>query len=227
MTALENLTEALIDHERGLCGHHEPAAIITTISDEEMRLRMLTLGAILDVFPIPDRWEVIAGLADHWLMDVSDVAYRHVKEMPVAFRSVGIKGPRHNARQWWQVCRGVMSRAKGSVRDLLRLSNDDALAMQRYVRESKAMFPILAGPVISARWLDLIHRVGRVPLTNWELLTVLLSTRQRESAAEFGDSRTQVHPSLALSLERWASACQQLDSSQCGLAQCPQRSLNA
>lgn len=216
----DSLVEAL-ETEQGLCGMHEPAQVIAAVPDQEMRLRMLTLGAILDVFPLRERWTVIAGLADHWLMDIPILAYRTSHEVAAAFQEEKIAGPTHSARTWWQVCRAVQGRFKGPVRDLLRESDDKAGAIQTYLAASRATFPVLAGPVISARWLDLVDRIGGVQLSGWETLRVKLSARERASGERLGIPHRTAHPWLAMSLRVWKTACQGLGKNGCGFRACP------
>jgi hypothetical protein len=189
----------------------------------EIRLRVLTLGAILDVFPIAERWSTLVDLANHWLLNPSEVAYRPSSDVETAMQEQRIKGPKHNARVWWQVCSGVQGRFNGQFRDLLRANSDNALMAQAYLAKSKTTFPVLSGPVISARWLDLVHRFGSMPLEQWEALSVPLSASQQDAATVFGASTQRAHPLVAQSLAVWLRACHSLQIPACDLVRCPRR----
>jgi hypothetical protein len=224
MHTIDVLVNALKDRPAGLCGHHEPACAVETVADTEQRLRVLTLGAIMDVFPIRDRWETLAELSNHWLLDPGDVAYRKSQEVGAAMHDAGLGGPKQNARVWWQVCRGIQGRYKGSIRDMLRDNSDDAIRMQTYLFASKTTFPVLSGPVISAQWLDLVHRIGDVKLERWDELVMELSETQKQAAQAFGvKAATRAHPATAAGLSIWNRACERLNPPDCGLDNCPRR----
>lgn len=223
MHQMDGLVNALKDQPAGLCGHHEPACAVEVIEDTELRLRALALGAILDVFPVVARWEQIAALADHWLLQPVEVAYRESSEVEAAMKEQHIDGPRHNARVWWQVLRGVQGRFNGEFRAMLAAQGDDAIQMQQYLRDSKTTFPVLSGPVISAQWLDLVHRVGGVPLQQWDALVVDLSAGQQQAAQSFGVKATRAHPATAAGLSIWRRACERREPPACGLDHCPRR----
>lgn len=196
------LLNAIITESLGPDGEREPARIASGVEQLEVRLHLLTLGVILDVFPNADRWSKLAAMSQNWLFDSSAVAYKKSPEVLATMQKGGIGSPKHNARVWWQVCRGIQGRFKGSLRDFLRASDDDAPAIQEYLNQSKATFPVLSGPVISARWLDLIHRIGGIPLTHWDRLKVPLSPELKSKAEMAGIKDDQVHPQVAAAL-RW------------------------
>ena len=134
-----------------------------------------------------------------------------------------ISGPPHIARVWWQVCRGVQGRFKGSWRDLLKANDDNAQTLQSYLQNSKATFPVLSGPVISARWLDLVHRIGGVELKGWETLTVTLPPDQKKTARLFGILADEVHPLVSSAVHAWTVSCREQSEEFCGLTGCPQK----
>lgn len=97
----------------------------------------------------------------------------------------------------------------------------DTLALQAYLRKNKTTFPVLAGPVVSARWLDLVHRIGGVQLTAWERLSVPLSQKEKKTAWLFGIEANEVHPMLFSALRAWPETCKKLPEGPCGLMDCP------
>jgi hypothetical protein len=96
-------------------------------------------------------------------------------------------------------------------------------SLQSYLQKNKTTFPVLSGPVISARWLDLVHRIGGVTLHDWEALTVHLPSHQRKTARLFGIDIADVHPLLSGALNAWPASCQKLSGEFCGLMGCPRK----
>lgn len=218
------LVQAFIDHPLGLCGRHEAARSLSSIDDIEQRLNVLTFGVVVDTnFISLERWSVLIALHDHWLLDPPRVAYRSSAQALTAMHEMGISAPQHIARVWWQICRGVQGRYRGSWRELLKTNDENAQALQSYLRENRTTFPVLAGPIISARWLDLVHRIGGVSLRGWEALTVKLPSHQRKTAGLFGIVRDEVHPLLSSALNAWSVSCRKSSEEFCGLAYCPER----
>jgi hypothetical protein len=218
------LIQAFQEHPLGLCGIHDPAKIAGSIEAIEQRLSALILGVVLDTKHLnQERWSALMAIHDHWLLEPSQVAYRSSSEVSDGLHEMHISGPSHIARVWWQVCRGVQGRFKGSWRDLLKANDDNAQEVQSYLQNSKTSFPVLSGPVISVRWLDLVHRVGGVELKGWETLTVMLPQDQKKTARLFGILADEVHPLVSSALNAWPDSCQKLHEEFCGLASCPQR----
>jgi hypothetical protein len=217
------LVHAWSDDPRGLCGQREPAHAVAGIADLERRLHALALGAVLEVFPRSECWQALAGLEGHWLLDSSQVARRSSPEVLAALQAEGLTGPRHNGRVWWQICRGIQGRFGGALRGLLGAGHDDALAIQAYLARHKATFPVLAGPVISARWLDLAHRLGGVRLDRWEALRIPLTPGQQAAARQFGMESESLHPQIVSALSVWERACRAPGGASCGLERCPRR----
>jgi hypothetical protein len=218
------LVQAFQEHPLGLCGAHDPAKVVGSVEAVEQRLSALILGVVLDTKHLnQERWSALAALHDHWLLNAYQVAYRSSSEVLAAMQEMHISGPSYIARVWWQVCRGVQGRFKGSWRDLLRANDDTAQKIQSYIQNSKTTFPFLSGPVISARWLDLVHRVGGVELKGWESLIVTLSSDQKKTARLFGILTGEVHPLIASALNAWPDSCQKRSEEFCGLVGCPRR----
>ncbi len=225
MTLLSSpLVRAFQEHPLGLCGAHDPAKIVGSVEAIEQRLSALTLGVVLDIKHLnQERWSALAVIHDHWLLEPSQVAYRSSSEVLDGMQEMHISGPPHVARVWWQVCRGVQGRFKGSWRDLLQANDDNVQEIQIYLQNSKTTFPVLSGPVISARWLDLVHRIGGVELMNWDSLTVPLPPHQKKTARLFGITTDDVHPLLSSALNVWSAVCQRLQAESCGLDDCPRK----
>jgi hypothetical protein len=224
MTLSSPLVHAFHVHPRGLCGHHEPARVVSTVKDLEHRLTILALGTILDINTLShERWSRLASLAGHWLLNPSQVAYQSSQQVLITMQEMRILGGQHIPRVWWQICRGVQGRFKGSWRELIDINKDSAQMLQRYLQQSRATFPVLAGPVISARWLDLTHRIGGLNLHGWENLLIPLSKRQVKTAGLFGIGENAVHPLLFNALLVWTTACRKLPEEDCGLGVCPRR----
>lgn len=222
MNSASSLIQAYSEHPLGLCGKREPAQVVGGVAELERRLSILTLGVVLDINPLTqERWSGLLVLVEHWLLDPSYVAYRSSQQVGAAMQESGIPCPQHIPRVWWQICRGVQGRFKGSWRDLMAANQYDALALQAYLRKSKTTFPVLAGPVVSARWLDLVHRIGGVQLTGWESLSVPLSQNEVKNARLFGIEAHEVHPVLFSALREWPTACKKLSEESCGLMDCP------
>jgi hypothetical protein len=225
MTLLSSpLVQAFQEHPLGLCGAHDPAKIVGNVEAFQQRLSALTLGVVLDTRHLNhERWSALAVIHDHWLLDPSQVAYRTSAEVLTAMREEHISGPQHIARVWWQVCRGVQGRFKGSWRDLLKANDDTTPALQSYLQKNKTTFPVLSGQVISARWLDLVHRGGGVELKGWETLTVMLPSDQKKTARLFGILADEVHPLVSSALNAWPASCQKRSGEFCGLIDCPRK----
>lgn len=223
MANATQLIQALTDHPLGLCGQHDPAKSIQQVEALEERLNLLAFGAVMSTDPLPaSGWETLAALHDHWLFLPGQVSYRPSQEVLACMQALHIRAPGYIARVWWQVCRGVQGRFKGSWRDLLAANGDDAQALEGYLLQSKSTFPVLSGPVVSVRWMDLVQRIGGVPLQGWDDLRVPLSPHLVEAACTFGVAAKKVHPCLAAALEVWATACRG-DGQGCGLDDCPRR----
>lgn len=223
MTLSSPLVQTFLHHPKGLCGQHEPASVISRLEDIEQRLNLLAFGVVLDANPIhAERWSALMEAHDHWLFNPSQAAYKTSPQIMEGIQQLHLSAPKHIARVWWQISRGVQGRTKGSWRDLLRGNSDDCQLMQKYLHKNQTTFPVLSGPVISARWLDLVHRLGGVPLKNWETLSVPLPENQRKAARLFGVATDEVHPALSCALHVWGNSCQKLPAESCGLAECPQ-----
>jgi len=224
MTLSSPLVQAFNNHPLGLCGRHDPAKSVSGIEVVEQRLNILTFGAVVDAKHLSrERWSTLVAIHDHWLLDPSQVAYRSTPQILVAKQELGIPGPRYIARVWWQICRGVQGRYKGSWRDLFKANDNDAHALQSYLQKNQTTFPILGGPVISARWLDLVHRIGGVTLQGWETLTVPLPSHQKKTGRLFGIAVDDVHPLLSSALSAWPASCRKLPAEFCGLVGCPRK----
>lgn len=218
------LVQAFDNHPLGLCGQHEAARSVSIIEDVEQRLNVLTFGTVMDVnFLSLERWSALAVIHDHWLLNPSKVAYESSAQVWTVMHEMHIPGPQHIARVWWQICRGVQGRYTGSWRDLFKANDDNAHTLQSYLWKNHTTFPVLAGPVISARWLDLVHRVGGITLQGWESLTVKLPSPQRKTARLFGIMDNEVHPLLSSALNAWPRYCRKLSVEFCGLNGCPAR----
>jgi hypothetical protein len=225
MTLSSPLVQAFHEHPRGLCGQHEPARVVSTVEDLEKRLTILALGVVLDINTLSrERWSRLASLAGHWLLNPSHVAYQSSQEVGVTMQEMRILGGQHIPRVWWQICRGMQGRFKGSWRKLLDANEDSAQKLQSYLQQNRTTFPVLAGPVISARWLDLTHRIGGSSLHGWENLLIPLSKKQVKTAGLFGIRENVVHPLLFNALLVWTAACKKLPEEYCGLGVCPGRS---
>lgn len=224
MILSSNLVQAFSDHPLGLCGLREPARSVENISDIAQRLNILTLGVIMDSNPPGmEIWSMLMEIQDHWLLQPARVAYQSSQQVLTSLQEVHIPAPRHIARVWWQICRGLQGRAQGSWRDLLTANDDNVHAILNYLHRSRTTFPVLSGPVISARWLDLVHRIGGIKLQGWEDLGISLSLGQKESARLFGIAEKKVHPQLLTALHFWKSVCRKSSVESCGLVDCPHR----
>jgi hypothetical protein len=187
-------------------------------------LNILALGVVLDINPLShERWTKLASLAGHWLLKPPEVAYQPSQQVLAAMQETRILGGQHIPRVWWQICRGVQGRFKGSWRELIDVNKDSAQMLQSYLQQNRATFPILAGPVISARWLDLSHRIGGLSLHGWEDLLIPLPKRHIKIAGQFGIGESAVHPLLFNALLVWTTACRKLPEEYCGLDICPRK----
>ena len=224
MTLSSPLVQAFHQHPRGLCGQHEPARVVSMVEDLEQRLTILALGVVLDINTLSrERWFRLASLGEHWLLNPSEVAYQSSQQVLAAMQELRLLGGQHIPRVWWQICRGVQGRFKGSWRELIDVNKENALMLQSYLQQNRVTFPVLAGPVISARWLDLTHRVGGLSLHGWENLLIPLSKKQVKTAGLFGIREIVVHPLFFNALLVWTTACKKLPEEYCGLGVCPRR----
>lgn len=218
------LVQTFLDHPLGLCGQNDPAKIVLSVEDPEQRLNILTLGVVLDINPLrPERWSRLAAAAGSWLLDPSQVAYQSSQQVQTVMQEMRLLGPRHIPRVWWQICRGVQGRFKGSWRDLIAANENRAQTLQSYLGQNKTTFPVLSGPVISVRWLDLVHRIGGLPLLDWETLRLPLPPGLRETARLFGVETDDVPPLLFAALYTWSTACQKQQDDACGFSSCPKK----
>lgn len=222
MSLSSPLVQAFNDHPLGLCGQREPALVIGQLEEVEQRLNLLAFGVVVDTKPISsERWSALAEVHHHWLFQPSHVAYKTSPQVLAGMQQLHLGAPQYIARVWWQICRGVQGRTKGSWRDLLIGNDDNAQLMQKYLHKNQTTFPVLSGPVISARWLNLVQRVCGVPLKKWETLRVPLPEKQRKTARLFGVTTDEVHPMFYSALNVWGSSCQKLPAGSCGLVECP------
>ena len=217
MSLSSPLAQAFYHHPAGLCGHHDPAAPLAQIERIETRLQTITFVSLL---PSPNM-QVILTQQSHWLFDSTQVAYKTSQQVSEALHAAQIRTPKHISRVWWQICRGIQGRFKGSIRTLLQNSHNDARAIQTYLSQSRTTFPVLSAQTTSARWLDMLHRIGGIELTHWDELREPLTAKQQKSARQFGFAEEHLHPSLALALRTWTSACHRRDVDTCGLKHCP------
>jgi len=218
------LFKAFFESPNGLCGQLPPISEISKMEQLETRLHLITLGNIIDNTPNLKRWKELITLEDHWLLDSSQVAYKTSQQIAQALKEEKIRSPQHIARVWWQICRGIQGRFAGSIHALLKNSDANALSVQNYLHQSRTTFPVLSAPITSARWLDMIHRAGKIQLTNWGKLRVALPEKQKKAALLFGIHTEQLHPSISLALHVWESSCLQLEKDVCGLQNCPKLS---
>lgn len=224
MTLISSLIEAFSNHPQGLCGINDPAKPVQSVEALEQRISILTLGAVLSTKPLSaERWAALAALHDHWLLDPTQAAYRTSQQFLAEMTQQHIGGPQYIARVWWQICRGVQGRFKGSWRDLLKFNTDDSAILCRYFRQSQATFPVLAGEVTCVSWLDLVHRIGGVPLRGWDTLRVRLAPSLIPAARRFGILEDEVHPLAANALATWSISCRGVSGEACSLGECPLR----
>lgn len=220
MTLSSPLVQAFCDHSSGLCEQKEPAQIINQIPNVEERLRLLAFGIVTDAAQA-DTWSALTEAHDHWLFDPSQAAYKTSPQIREGLGQLRFKVPSHIARVWWQICRGVQGRAKGSWLALFEANHKDAAQLLGYLQGSRATFPVLSGPVLSVRWLDLVHRVGAVKLTGWDSLRVALPSELETQARLFGITGNEVHPVFLRALQVWKQVCQKGHGIPCGLTGCP------
>jgi hypothetical protein len=224
MELIPNLTQAFMQHPLGLCSRHDPAGTVMGVDDIENRLGIVALGSVIDINPLSqERWSLLVAIADHWLLEPGKVAYQSSQQVRTGMDEVSLLGQRHIARVWWQISRGVQGRFKGSWRELISANNDNAQELDNYLRENRATFPVLAGPVVAVRWLDLIHRVGGVNLKGWEDLRLPLTGNQKKTALLLGNDDRQVHPMMFQALSLWITACKKLPDTLCGFDKCPRK----
>jgi hypothetical protein len=224
MDLTSQLIRAFIEDPGEICGRHDPVRVVRSVVDLEQRLNILTLGSVLDINPLSEaRWVALVSLGEHWLLKPSEVAYQSSQQVQNDMQDKGILGPGHIPRVWWQICRGVQGRFEGSWRALLADNDDQASMVKDYLRRNKATFPVLAGPVVAVRWLDLIKRIGDANLTEWEALRVPLPKGQRNNARLLGIEDEQVHPLLFNALYLWHTACRRFSIESCGFEDCPKR----
>ena len=224
MTQSSSLVDAFTTHPLGLCGQHDPARVLADVEPLERRVNLLAFGAVVSTTPLSQQhWTSLTANRDSWLFDPSQVAYQPSPAVSVAIQNLNIGAPGFMGRVWWQICRGVQGRFKGSWRSLFQSNADDTQRLLGFFGQSKAAFPVLSGPVISPRWLDLVHRIGGIPLSGWESLTVPLAPGQSEAASAFGITGQEVHPLVSAALSTWSAACQSLLPDSCGFPSCPRR----
>ena len=113
------LVQAFSGHPLGLCGRHEAARSASSIDDIEQRLNVLAFGVVVDAnFLSLERWSALAAIHNHWLMAPSQVAVQSSSQVWTGMQKMGVPGPQHIARVWWQICRGVQGRYKDTVGEL-------------------------------------------------------------------------------------------------------------
>lgn len=218
MDLTNTLWHSYLNDPAGLCGHSDPAWVLKQILDQESRLSVLAFSS-LNFSP-----EYLKLLEKHqsWLFQPQITAYKRSQEVQQEINRLGLRVPKHIPRAWWQVSRGVQGRFQGSWTAFFHAQANDALAIQSYLQKSKATFPVLSGNVTSACWLDIVHRIGEIQLTNWQKLAVPLGAKEKISMRAWGSRAEKSHPSLRLALKHWQKSCQ--SSPSCGLADCPNRS---
>lgn len=207
----------------GFCGFAESAALVSGVKDQERRLRILAFGAVLDIFLQGNQWETLVEIQDSPLLDPAWVAYQDSKDLAQLMRQMKVGGPQYNARVWWQICRGVQGRFRGSFVDLLAANEDDVTQIQAYLKKSKTTFPVISGEVVSAQWLDWSARIGGVDLHGWEMLRVKLPVSLLSAAEKVGEDQPLVHPQVYGALLAWEKHCAGLGKDFCGLAECWKR----
>jgi hypothetical protein len=191
------------------------------VDDIDKRLGILAFGIVADPNPLSrERWEQLVQIQDLWIFDASQTSKMSSQQVQTALQQARVRVPKYIARVWWQISRGVQGRVKGSWRELLRVNQDDAQTLQTYLAQSPTTFPVLSGPVLSSRWLDLVQRMGGVPLRGWESLRVPLPDELEGEARLFGVTNA-VHPAFASALRVWKQACQKGQRVPCGLTDCP------
>jgi hypothetical protein len=207
----------------GFCSIPDPFLQIKQVADLETRLHMLTLAAALNAFSAPNKIATMAAHPDDWLLNSSEVAYKRSQEVGAALVQLRLGGAKQDGRVWWQICRGIQGRFKGSITALLDANGYDTNKLQAYLQESKTTFPVLSGPVISVRWLDLVSRWGDKPLAGWEELQIPFTEGLREQGSFLDQSQTMIHPAAAAAIEHWAQSCRSGKEGGCGWAECPNR----
>ena len=215
MDLTDTLWYSYFNDPAGLCGQGDPAWTLKQIPDLETRLNILTFSSL---FFSPNYLQLLQQQSI-WLFQPGTVAYKRSQEVQSEFQSLGIQVPEYIPRAWWQISRGVQGRFQGSWTALLAAQENDALAIQTYLKGSKATFPVLSGDVISALWLDVVHRIGGISLKNWNKLEVPLGAKEQTAIQAWGSKAEKSHPSLRLALKQWQKCCQSLPS--CGLVDCP------
>ena len=223
MDLRNQIVQAFTRDARGLCGQHDPVQVLKSVQGVEQRLGLITLGSVLNTNPLSrEQWAQLVALSEHWLMQPEQVAYQSSQQVKGEMEQMKLPVAKHIPRVWWQISRGVQGRFNGSWREMIRANRDDARKLKNYLQQNRTTFPVLAGAVISVRWLDLVHRVGGVPLQGWEALTVPVPASLKKRIAAF-DIDDAVHPVLFNALHVWVSACQQLSSKSCGFHPCPKK----
>lgn len=218
-----SFVQTYLNSPDGFCGKIDPFKPLRDVSDIETRLHMLSMASILGAFNSPPKIETMLKRSDHWLFKSSEVAYKQSKEVGFELTQLHLGGAKQDGRVWWSVCRGIQGRYKGSIAGLLEANHYDTEQLYSYFQENKATFPVLSGPVISVRWLDLVSRFGGKPLTNWESLEVPFNENLKNQAGFINQNLEKIHPAAAAALELWHSGCHGADSAACGWEECPKR----
>ncbi|MEN8240297.1 MAG: hypothetical protein ABFS17_00100 [Chloroflexota bacterium] len=181
------------------------------------------MSAIIDIFSKTSKLPNMINAQDHWLLCSTEVAYKQSKEVGSAINQLGIGGPKHNARVWWQVCRGIQGRFKGSITALIEENQFDANKIYEYLQSSKTTFPVLSGPVVSIRWIDMVSRSSQNPLKNWESLRMPQPGSLVQAAKDLGIYAKELHPAVVSALELWNEHCQAGKFSTCEWDGCPKK----
>jgi hypothetical protein len=217
-----NFVQAFL-YPTGFCGSPDPFFQIQEIADLETRLHMLTMAAALNAFSAPNKITAMAAHQDHWLLRSSEAAYKKSQEVGAALVQLRLGGAKQDGRVWWQICRGIQGRFKGSIKSLLDANGYDTKNLQAYLQDSKTTFPVLSGPVISVRWLDLVSRWGDRPLAGWETLMIPFTEGLKEQGSFLDQSLSAIHPAAAAAIEHWSKSCRSGQVGNCGWAKCPNR----
>jgi hypothetical protein len=104
---------------------------------------------------------------------------------------------------------------------MLDANQNDAGRLYDYLQDSKTTFPVLSGPAISIRWLDIVSRYGGEPLANWETLEIPFTDGLKKKAGFADQSMEMIHPAAAAAIEHWSASCEGTDPSGCGWKECP------
>jgi hypothetical protein len=110
-----------------------------------------------------------------WIFTPKLVVQNGLDTLANLFKSLNDQKPNKDAKIWFTICKKLLE-FEGSIYNLLKQLDFDAVKISKYLEYNKKEFPYLSGPKIKPLWLRMINDTVRIKLKNIEQIPLPVDT---------------------------------------------------